>query len=290
MVDITDPRNLKRDIEQEAYRYYEQLSGVPLARRQDGSFQSQGHNDQIDAFRHAYTSGRVTQIALGQQWLARRFGNDAEIGAAHPNDPYEHRMDLWNNEAGRRIGDRTSGTDELARETFAELQRGGLVTGLADDRLRQLFPDDPRLRLPVGNPQRDLVDQQDVDRINRDVGRVQDQSRDVFPQQHPDRAYFDALRGQLPAAVSDTKVAEALLVAKTAGMERVDQFGSAMLRDGQIFMVGKTPGFHARLDANAPAPDMQQSVYQTDQHNLTRAYENQAQSQPQQAQTYSPAR
>ena len=42
MVDITDPKNLKRDIEQEAYRYYEQLSGVPLARRQDGSFQSQG--------------------------------------------------------------------------------------------------------------------------------------------------------------------------------------------------------------------------------------------------------
>lgn len=290
MVDIPDPRNLKRDIEQEAYRYYEQLSGVPLARRQDGSFQSQGHNDEIDAFRHAYTSGRVTQIALGQQWLARRFGDDAEIGAAHPNDPYEHRMDLWNNEAGRRIGDRTSGTDALARETFAELQRGGLVTGLADDRLRQLFPDDPRLRLPVGSRERDLVDQQDVDRINRDVGRLQDQSRDVFPQQHPDRAYFDALRGQLPATVSDTKVAEALLVAKTAGMERVDQFGSAMLRDGQIFMVGKTPGFHARLDANAPAPDMQQSVYQTDQHNLTRAYENQAQSQSQQAQTYSPAR
>ena len=290
MVDIPDPRDLKRDIEQEAYRYYEQLSGVALARRPDGSFQSQGHNDAIDAFRHAYTSGRVTQIALGQQWFARRYGDDAEIGPAHPNDPYEHRMDLWNNEAGRRIGDRTSGSDALARETFAELQRGGLVTGLADDRLRQLFPDDPKLRLPVGNPQRDLVDQQDVDRINRDVSRVQDQSRDVFPRQHPDRAYFDALRGQLPASVSDTKVAEALLAAKTAGIERVDQFGSAMLRDGQIFMVGKTPGFHARLDANAPAPDMQQSVYQTDQHNLTRAYENQAQSQPQQAQPYSPSR
>lgn len=290
MVEITDPRNLKRDIEQEAYRYYEQLSGVPLARRPDGSFQSQGHNDQIDAFRHAYTSGRVTQIALGQQWLARSFGNDAEIGAAHPNDPYEHRMDLWNNEAGRRIGDRTSGSDALAREAFAELQRGGLVTGLADHRLRQLFPDDPRLRLPVGAPQRDLVDQQDVDRINRDVSRLQNQSREVFPQQHPDRGYFDVLRGQLPAVVSDTKVAEALLVAKMAGMERPDQFGSAMLRDGQIFMVGKTPGFHARLDANAPAPDMQQSVYQTDQHNLTRAYENQAQSQPQPTQTYGQGR
>lgn len=165
-----------------------------------------------------------------------------------------------------------------------------LVTGLADDRLRQLFPDDPRLRLAAGNPQRELADQQDVDRINRDVGRGQDQSRDVFPQQHPDRAYFDAMRGQLPVAVSDTRVAEALLAAKTAGMERADQLGAAMLGDGQIFMVGKTPGFHARLDANTPAPDMQQSVYQTGQHNLTRAYESQAQSQPQQTQTYSTAR
>ena len=118
--------------------------------------------------------------------------------------------------------------------------------------------------------------------------------KNARPQHHPDRAYFDALRGQLPASVSDTKVAEALLAAKTAGIERADQFGSAMLRDGQIFIAGRTPGFHARLDANAPAPDMQQSVYQTDQHNLTRAYENQVQTQAQdqapQAQSYSPSR
>lgn len=287
MVDITDPRNLKRDIEQEAYRHYEQLSGTTLARRPDGSFQSQGHNDAIDAFRHAYTSGRVTQVALGQQWVARHFGDGAEIGPAHPNDPYEHRMDLWNNEAGRRIGDRTSGGDELAREVFAELRRGGLVTQLSDARLRQLFPDDPRLQLPAGHPQRELVNQQDVDRINRDLGRVQDQARDVFPQQHPDRAYFDALRAQLPASVSDTKVAEALLAAKTAGIERVEQLDRVMLRDGQIFIGGRTPGSHARVDANAPAPDMQQSVYRTDQHNLTRAYDEQTRSPP--VQTQAPA-
>ena len=146
MVDLTDPKGARREIEQEAYRYYEQLSGVPLARRPDGSFQSQGHNDAIDAFRHAYTSGRVTQIALGQQWLARRYGDDAEIGPAHPNDPFEHRMDLWNNEAGRRLGDASSGRDALARETYAALRRGELVTGLHDPRLQQVFADDQRLR------------------------------------------------------------------------------------------------------------------------------------------------
>jgi hypothetical protein len=288
MVDITDPKGAKREIEQEAYRYYEQLSGVTLARRADGSFQAQGHNDALDAFRHAYTSGRVTQIALGQQWLARRFGDDAEIGPAHPNDPYEHRMDLWNNEAGRRIGDATSGSDALAREAYAALQRGELVTGLHDPRLRQLFPDDPRLRLPQGHPQRELVTSDDVDRINQDVSRLQDQSRDRYPDQHPDRAYFDALRRQLPAEVSDTKVAEVLLAAKSAGIERVDQLGAVALRGDQIFVAGTTPGFRAQVDATAPAPDMRDTVYQTDQHNLVRAYEEQA--QPQQLLQQAPGR
>lgn len=284
MVDIPDPKELKRDIEQEAYRYYEQLSGVPLARRQDGSFQSQGHNDEIDAFRHAYTSGRVTQIALGQQWLARRFGDDAETGPAHPNDPYEHRMDLWNNEAGRRIGDATPDRDALARETYAALQRDELVTGLQDSRLRQVFPDDPRLRLPQGHPQRELVTSDDVDRINRDVSRLQDQSRDRYP----DHAYFDALRRQLPAEVSDTKVGEVLFAAKSAGIERVDQLGAVALRGDQIFVAGTTPGFRAQVDANAAAPDMRDTVYQTDQHNLVRAYEEQA--QPQQLLQQAPGR
>ncbi len=288
MVDITDPKGAKREIEQEAYRYYEQLSGVTLARRADGSFQPQGHNDALDAFRHAYTSGRVTQIALGQQWLARRFGDDAEIGPAHPNDPYEHRMDLWNNEAGRRIGDGTSGSDALAREAYAALQRGELVAGLHDPRLRQLFPDDPRLRLPQGHPQRELVTSDDVDRINQDVSRVQDQARERYPDQHPDRAYFDALRRQLPAEVSDTKVAEVLLAAKSAGIERVDQLGAVALRGDQIFVAGTTPGFRAQVDASAPAPDMRDTVYQTDQHNLVRAYEEQA--RPQQLLQQTPGR
>jgi hypothetical protein len=271
VVDITDPRGAKREIEQEAYRYYEQLSGVPLARRADGSFQSQGHNEELDAFRHAYTSGRVTQLALGQQWLARRFGDDAEIGPAHPNDPYEHRMDLWNNEAGRRIGDATSGRDELAREVFGALRRGDLVTGLQDARLRQVFPGDPRLQLPQGHPQRDLVTSEDVDRINRDVSRLQDQSRD--------RAYFDALRRQLPDAVSDTKVAEVLFAAKQAGIERVDQLGGAVLRGDRIFVSGTTPGFRAEVSATAAAPDMRDTVYRTDQHNVVQAYDEQTRQQ-----------
>lgn len=281
-MDFLDPRGMKREIEQEAYRHYEQLSGNTLARRADGSFQAQGHNDAIDAFRHAYVSGRVTQIALGQQWVARRFGDDAEIGPAHPNDPYEHRMDLWNNEAGRRIGATTSGRNELARETYAALQRGDLVLSLQDARLRQLFPDDPRLQLLQGDPQRELVTARDVDRINRDASRLQDQSRDRFPDAHPDRGFFNALRQQLPASVSDTKVAEVLLAAKQAGIEREQDFDRALVHGEHIHVAGRTPGFHARVDLNTPAPDMRETVYRTDQQNMTRDYDEQQRQQPQQ--------
>lgn len=288
MVDMTDPRGAKRAIEQEAYRHYEQLSGNTLARRADGSFQSQGHNDEIDAFRHAYVSGRVTQVALGQQWIARKFGNDAEVGPAHPNDPYEHRMDLWNNEAGRRLGDEASDPDALARRVYSALRNGELVGGLGDPRLRQLFPDDPRLARPQGDPQRDLVSAADVDHINRDAARWMDQARDRFPDAHQDRAYFDALRGQLPASVSDSKVAEVMLASKQAGIERVDQVGAVTLRDDQIFVAGHTPGFRAQVDATAPAPDMRDSVYQANQHHAVRTYDESLQSQRTQQQ--SPAR
>lgn len=273
MVDITDPRGAKREIEQEAYRHYEQLSGVHLARRADGSIQPQGHNDALDAFRHAYTSGRVTQIAFGQQWIARKFGNDAEIGPAHRNDPYEHRMDLWNNEAGRRIGDRTAGADALARETYAALQRGDLVKGLDDPRLKQLYPEDPRLTLAAGDPQRDLVDQAAVDRINRDVAKLQDRALDRFPPHHPDRAYFDALRDRLPGSISDTKVAQALVAAKTAGIARVDQLGAVTLQEDQIFIAGRTPGFRAQVDAQTQAPPIRDSASQAEQQHAVQTYE-----------------
>lgn len=266
-------RDIKKAIEQDAYRYYEQHSGQALARREDGSFRSQGHNDALDAFRHAYTSGRVTQLAMGQQWVARRFGDDAEIGPAHPNDPAEHRMDLWNNEAGRRLGDETSGKDELARKVFQAMEQGQLVTSIGDARLRSVYPDDARLALPAGHPQRELVDARDVDRMNADIVRLQRQAGQRFPDDHADNRYFDALRQQLPATVSDAKVAEALVAGKQAGIQSHEQLDRALLLGERIVVSGVTPGVRAVVEVNAAAPDIQQSVYQADQHNALHAYE-----------------
>lgn len=51
---------IQYDIEQDAYAYYEEYTGTTLARNPDGSYASQGHDDALDAFLHAYISGRVT--------------------------------------------------------------------------------------------------------------------------------------------------------------------------------------------------------------------------------------
>ena len=273
MVDYTDPRAAKRELEQEAYRHYEALTGTPLARHADGRFRSQGHNDALDAFRHAYTSGRVTQIALGQQWVARHFGDDAESGPAHPNDPYEHRMDLWNNEVGRRLGDEAQGPDALARDVAAQLQSGGLVTEIADPRVRELFPDDSRLALPPGHPERELLTSSDVERINADIALRLDRSLERFPAEHPERTYFDTLRSRLPADATDAKVTEVMVEAKQAGIDNVGQLGPVLTQENRIWVTGKTPGFRARIDADSIPPPMHQSVHELESRPTLQAYD-----------------
>ena len=273
MVDYTDPRAAKRELEQEAYRHYEALTGMPLARHADGRFRSQGHNDALDAFRHAYTSGRVTQIALGQQWVARHFGDDAEIGPAHPNDPYEHRMDFWNNEVGRRLGDEAQGPDALARAVATQLQSGELVTQISDPRLHRIFPDDHRLALPSGHPERDLLTSSDVDRINDDIAMRLDRSLERFPAEHPDRTYFDTLRSRLPADVTDAKVAEVMVVAKQAGINNVGQLGPVLMQENRIWVTGTTPGFRAHLDADSVPPPVQQSVHELESRTTLQTYD-----------------
>ena len=274
--------DIKRGIEQDAYRYYEQLSGQTLQRRADGSFAGQGHNDALDAFRHAYTSGRVTQLSMDQQWVARSYGDDNEIGPKHPNDPREHRMDLWNNEVGRRLGDEASGKDDLAKRCYEAATNGTLITSLNDTRIGQLYPSDPRLQRPQGDPERELMTKEDVAKVNRDVSHALDHPRVPFPKDHPDRDLYDKLRSGLPAQVSDEKVAEAVLATKRAGMHEPSDIGKVALQNDQIFIAGRTPGFHAQVDAGKPATDMSGTVQQLNSHNRAEAYEQKNQQQQQQ--------
>ena len=92
------------------------------------------HNGALDAFRHAYSSGRMTQD-LGET-LARKGGFKHE--QSHPNDIREHVMDLYNNEYGRSIA---ATNPDASPEALADLiheqgiKNGGLITDLSDPRI-----------------------------------------------------------------------------------------------------------------------------------------------------------
>ncbi|MDO5609279.1 MAG: hypothetical protein Q4G62_00605 [Pseudomonadota bacterium] len=275
-MNIGNLRGIKREIEQEAYKFYEQHSGHQLARRPDGSYAAQGHNDELDAFRHAYTSGRVTQKTLGFQSVAKHFGDEHETGPANLNDPYEHRMDLWNNEVGRRLGAATSNKEDLATKAFESLRNGTLVTGLSDPRLRQLFADDPRLKLPQGDPARDLLTASDVGRINTDVEKMLDVRQQRFPDQHGDRTMFNHLRQRLPAHISDAKVAEVLLDAKQGGIEHAHHIDKVAIHGERILVMGQAPGFRSMTSLNDEPPAINQTLYDLNAHDRAAQQEQEA--------------
>lgn len=170
--------NARKDaIEQEAYSYYEQYTGTTLVRNNDGTFASQGHNDSLDAFRHAYTSGRVTQITIGIESVSEYFGNKNEIGLGHPNTPEEHRMDLWNNEIGRRLGTNSETKNELAEKLANEVlkpqhgQQSKLITDLNDIRIPKIYSQDPKL-----NSRNPYLTQSDVVSINKSINNILDKA------------------------------------------------------------------------------------------------------------------
>jgi hypothetical protein len=67
------------------------------------------HNGVMDAYRHAYVSGRFTQ-EYGSA-VARMVGDAHEY--TNKNSPQEHAMDYHNNAVGRDIGGNTTGPNDL---------------------------------------------------------------------------------------------------------------------------------------------------------------------------------
>jgi len=124
-------------LEKEATEQYEKYVG-PIA------IDNPKHNNDFDAYRHAYVSARLTQLLGGNQSLAEKILDGHEVDSA--NVPYEHRMDGWNNEVGRRFGNEYS-KEDLGKKLAAELKEGGLlVTSPYDKRLESLYSQDPKLQ------------------------------------------------------------------------------------------------------------------------------------------------
>ncbi|MFA5880254.1 MAG: hypothetical protein WC860_08840 [Candidatus Margulisiibacteriota bacterium] len=86
-----------------------------------------GHNDDIDAFRHAYVSGIITK--QHGEAVAYALGLTREIsGNLNDKQPSEEQnMDLWNNAIGRQYGKTAKSKAELAKLLVKALKNGKLI-------------------------------------------------------------------------------------------------------------------------------------------------------------------
>jgi len=75
---------------------------------------------------------------------------------------------------------------------------------------------------------------------------------------HPDTALHNAIRSQLPAAISNEVAANVTLQAKQAGIDAPEKLQSVAVQDGKAFVMGTTPGNRAAVDL-AQAPPLEQT-------------------------------
>ena len=123
---------LRNEASKEAYSYFDQHIR-PLPKKTDGQIDNgnlQDHNNDLDAFRHAYVSGRYAQ----------RYGKDIAdiLGRANEYKPGNtegpKNMDLWNNNVGRKYGKATKSKADLLKKLKKALENGELIITPSDSR------------------------------------------------------------------------------------------------------------------------------------------------------------
>lgn len=121
---------LKSKSEQEAYEHFDKYVRK-LPRNADHSFNklAGGFDDNdVDAIRHAYTSGIFTQV-YGEK-IALILGEMNELtpmGGSSSNNTNSSNMDLWNNKVGIKYGKKTSGKLKLFKFLLKALKNNELI-------------------------------------------------------------------------------------------------------------------------------------------------------------------
>ncbi len=129
--------SLKSICEKESYDLFDKYIRK-LPRKGDGSYDlSSGgfYDNDVDAVRHAYTSGiftqeygeRVTEILGDLNELVPLGGNSSS------NSPNSKNMDLWNNRIGRKLGLKTSGKLKLFKLILKALKNGEFIIDPEND-------------------------------------------------------------------------------------------------------------------------------------------------------------
>ena len=131
---LKTPWILRKEGQKEAYQYFDRhIRSLPKDKNGhiDKKLAKLSNND-VDAFRHAYTSGIIVQ-EYKNSFIADILGQANEI--FRPNNPKEQvNMDLWNNAIGRKYGKETTSRKELADKLKKALENGELIISPKDPR------------------------------------------------------------------------------------------------------------------------------------------------------------
>lgn len=109
----------------------------PMPKKPDGSIDDYGKglgNNDIDALRHAYVSGRYT-MEFGEETadILGRLNEFKNFNFGHKEVPSEN-MDLWNNAVGRLYGKKAKTGKELFDFLLKALEAGELIIDFKDKR------------------------------------------------------------------------------------------------------------------------------------------------------------
>lgn len=122
---------LKEQAQDEAYEYFDKHIRK-LERLPNGKVNPHAtglHDNDVDAFRHAYVSGVFTQEY--SESVADILGRMNEFLTAdlysNSRDPRALNMDLWNNGVGRKYGKKIKGRKPLLKQIYKALRAGELI-------------------------------------------------------------------------------------------------------------------------------------------------------------------
>jgi len=131
--------HLKSIATTEAYIYFDKnIRKLPKNSKGEINHTAFGLADNdVDAFRHAYVSGRYTQQY--NEHIAEILGIFQETqgygyGSTTTNPSTAKNMDLWNNAIGRKYGNKAKSPEELAKLLHEALKNGELIIDLQDPR------------------------------------------------------------------------------------------------------------------------------------------------------------
>jgi putative chitinase len=95
---------------------------------------------------------------------------------------------------------------------------------------------------------------------------------------HADTPLHNAIRGQLPAAISNEAAANVTLQAKQAGIDSPEKLQSVTVQDGKAFVMGTTPGYRAAVDLSE-APSLEHTNAQLQSNNASQQQQVQEEQQ-----------